>query len=209
MYNNYMNTPDSESKLRETALCLLKERIKSGMPLVLEVVSDKSMSPLLAAGDTVAIKNTAFGELQRGDIVVFKINDALYAHRYLNRIEKDQPPLLLTKGDSVDNPDPCHVSQEKLFGKVIKIRKGCCEINLESKLWKANNALLAFLSLFQAGIFKFCRQVGKALLGNKDSHFISFMKKIISFSLSFGSKSFTILLIGLSCIIPKNTAKRQ
>lgn len=184
-----------EKEKSEIAFYLLKKSIKEKKVFEFEVISN-SMSPLLKAGDKVSIRSISPGVLKKGDIIVYRINNHLYVHRYIYKTEtKDNSCKLITKADNLPNFDQWKVPLEELFGKVISIKKDCGEINLESLFWRMHNYLLSWASYLQVSIIKFCYRIKKYLLGNKNYIFTSWIRKSILSSLSYALKSMVFIFI--------------
>src|ERR1035437_6107266 len=80
-----------------------------------------SMYPTLKAGDVGLVENCIPDELKVGDIIVFKVQDRLIAHRLVDIYKKVGETLFLSKGDKNNFTDTPFTS-EALLGK-IKFKK--------------------------------------------------------------------------------------
>lgn len=79
------------------------------------VVLSGSMEPTFPVGAIVYYHKCAFEELEVGDAVTFKAEDALVTHRIttVNGISR----TVVTKGDNNDTEDPVPVEEDKIVGK--------------------------------------------------------------------------------------------
>jgi signal peptidase I len=81
-----------------------------------------SMIPTLHSGDVVTVAACAAGQLQRGDIVLMRDGDRLYAHRLLARAVVDGSPCLVTRGDAHWRRDPPRPLAD-LLGRVTDVTR--------------------------------------------------------------------------------------
>lgn len=106
-----------------------------------------SMAPILAAGKTVRVIPTHGRDIQIGDIVCFKKQGGLTAHRVV-KVSFDHASgqsHILTKGDNRKVVDPPLPLQE-ILGKITAIED--CPIT--TPFWRAANFLIAKLSYWEA-----------------------------------------------------------
>lgn len=171
------------------AFDLFREHVKNSDTVNFTIIA-YSMSPILVAGNEVAVKYCAPEKLNIGDIVVFKHNDCLYAHRYIHRAKHSGNMLrFVTKGDNLLDLDNMTVTAQDLFGKVVSIKKSYGEIKLAGFSWKMYGYFLAVISFLQAYTFRFLRHIKQLFI--KDIIVIprsSRIKKILVFPLPFCSK---------------------
>jgi len=79
-----------------------------------------SMYPCLKPGDKGVVEKCILHDLRPGDIIVFKQNGSLVAHRLMHR----NHDVLMAKGDHNKHYDPV-VKEDALIGRVIRVeRKG-------------------------------------------------------------------------------------
>lgn len=80
-----------------------------------------SMSPTIAPGDLIIVKETTASEIKEGDIITFASSqsDNITTHRVKQVINEDEIKFV-TKGDANNVEDPNPVSSELLIGKVVK-----------------------------------------------------------------------------------------
>jgi len=85
-----------------------------------------SMLPAVWPGDTLVIERVDSSAVSEGDIVLFRRDRRLFAHRLVARSNPDGEAKVLTRGDAMPQPDPL-VSDHDLLGKVTFIvRNGKC-----------------------------------------------------------------------------------
>ncbi|MBU1940256.1 MAG: signal peptidase I, partial [Candidatus Thermoplasmatota archaeon] len=78
-----------------------------------------SMQPVLDVGDVVIISDVPVDEIQEGDIIQYRGEDAAIIHRVYEIRENKHTKLFITKGDANENPDPDPVSQGQIMGKAV------------------------------------------------------------------------------------------
>jgi len=76
------------------------------------------MLPALLPGDVITVRHPASGELQAGDIVLYRRNGGLTAHRIVE-VAKDH---LVTRGDSVPALD-APVPLDEVIGRVAGLSR--------------------------------------------------------------------------------------
>ena len=81
-------------------------------------VTGASMLPALVPGDVITVRHPASGELQAGDVVLYRRNNGLTAHRIV-RIAKG---YVVTRGDSVPSLDP-PVPLDEVIGRVASLSR--------------------------------------------------------------------------------------
>lgn len=79
-----------------------------------------SMEPLIHGGDYLVIAYTPFAELQVGQVVVLKYNEA----RVVHRIEAQIGDGWITSGDSNPRIDREVMTRDHYIGTVVEIHKG-------------------------------------------------------------------------------------
>lgn len=82
------------------------------------VVLTGSMQPTFPVGSIVYYHKCAFEDLQEGDPITFKAEDALVTHRIttVNGISR----TVVTKGDNNPTEDPAPVEEDQIVGKTTK-----------------------------------------------------------------------------------------
>lgn len=102
-----------------------------------------SMYPLIKHGDTLLIEPLSASELNKGDIVFYRLpSGSFVAHRFIKR---NPSGLLLTNGDSGrDYDEP--VAAEQVFGRVAQIEHSGKALKLTGKLYNLNTRLITLLA---------------------------------------------------------------
>ena len=84
------------------------------------------MLPAIFPGDTLVIEPARSESVGKGDIVLFRRDGRLFAHRVSGKSGSASDFQIVTQGDGMRNPDP-PVSSSQLLGKVsFVVRDGCC-----------------------------------------------------------------------------------
>ena len=111
-----MNPPPLTTTLIDAAVDLFGQVGRGGrLP-----VSGQSMLPTLQPGESLAIE-FAPGELQLGDLLVFRQGGELVVHRYLGGARMpDGAPALRTRGDHAISLDP-PLRREDVKGRVLAV----------------------------------------------------------------------------------------
>jgi len=128
-----------------SALRLIEESSRTSLraALVAEVLEQfgaarvrafgSSMLPTVWAGDELVVRRQATEAVRRGDLVLFRRDGRLFAHRVVGACGT----ALVTKGDALAEPDPPLATTEVL-GRVQEINRDGRRIRLDSlrqRLW--------------------------------------------------------------------------
>jgi polysaccharide export outer membrane protein len=108
-------------------------------------VTGDSMSPVLRTGDTIYVESTEAGSLSVGDILVYKSEGNMVAHRLIRILYKNGRYMFLTKGDTfsyVDSPLP----ESDLVGRVYAAGKFGMKLDLKKGIFSIFNRLSYLLS---------------------------------------------------------------
>jgi len=112
------------------------------------------MSPFLATGDELSVKEAAAKELFLGDIIVYKRGGEFVVHRFISlKQSKDAVQYIEAKADnylSFDDP----VAGSLLLGRVVGIRRKGRQIDLNRNRWRFFSRIIGRLSFLEAGIFE-------------------------------------------------------
>lgn len=103
-----------------------------------------SMSPLLPEGKMVKVSAQDLNTIRIGDVVCFRTNSHLIAHRVVHLHAGKEGLYILPKGDNsncFDRP----VRKEEIIGRVIGIENR----SVTSPAWRLFNFMIAKLSYFQ------------------------------------------------------------
>jgi len=98
------------------------------------VVGD-SMAPLLLDGDRLRVSHV-IGHVRRGDVLVFRRQGVLVAHRVLRSRREGARVVFLTKGDGVPSPDRPPVEEEQLVGRVVGLDRDGRYVALDRPKWR-------------------------------------------------------------------------
>ena len=78
-----------------------------------------SMEPTLSVDDIVIIKKAGQFDIQKNDIITFKINDEVITHRVINMEYRDNKLIYTTQGDSNEVTDMQRVEYNQIEGKYV------------------------------------------------------------------------------------------
>ncbi len=83
----------------------------------------RSMHPTIKDGETITVEPVKPSGIKRGDIVLYRFEKGVIAHRVV-RIEKnDGAPLFILRGDALGAQDEAAAVQQVL-GKVVSVQRG-------------------------------------------------------------------------------------
>lgn len=85
------------------------------------IVLSGSMQPHLQPGDVVVLEDASADEIQEGDVITFRTDDAgrgRVTHRVVEKRRTEDGVVYRTKGDANDQPDPGVVHQRAVVGQV-------------------------------------------------------------------------------------------
>ena len=170
-----------DEKYNETLHHLLRERMASGDRAHLRVTT-RSMCPVIAPGDVIAIHGCAPEELRRGDILLYENKQAFCTHRLLYKYLKGGELFLVTKGDGTAITD-IPFTKKQLLGKVAAIKKGERTTNLEKIPWRIINWLLGTFSLMERRVFVIGRRIKRKILGERRTPFTPVIKRLLKIPL--------------------------
>lgn len=125
-------------------------------------LSGFSMWPLIKPGDKLIVEHN-LSDIKLGEILVFKYQGKLVAHRVVKRIKNGADQVVyLTKGDYNRWLDRLTLPPEAILGKVVQIDGSSRTIDCSSFLWRTLNYLIAFYSYAITTFSKKGKQDGKA-----------------------------------------------
>lgn len=137
-----------EAALNSLVLEVKKEALGKGCVITLSTVG-MSMFSLLTTNNKIELIKCDPARLENGDIIVYKGNGKMIAHRLMRKIKAKEGYLFVTKGDaffSYDRP----ISSDAIMGRVIKIKKRYLSICLEGISGRVINLIMFFISLSKA-----------------------------------------------------------
>ncbi len=94
-----------------------------------------SMYPTLKEGDTGLVEKCSVDELKKGDIIVFRLNNNLIAHRLIEIKNINNTKVFIAKGDKNSYYDKPVVANE-IIGKLVSIQRNNSIININNPLMK-------------------------------------------------------------------------
>ena len=101
------------------------------------IIISGSMAPLIQIKDQILIKKTPPSQIHPGDIITFWRGNMLVTHRVIRKFNKSGNTYFVEKGDA--NANYSCVDAQTTIGKVIKVKKGEREIDIDALAWKTFN----------------------------------------------------------------------
>ena len=126
-------------------------------------ISGHSMLPVIHDGDRALVTHGCAG-VRRGDVIVFRLNGLLVAHRVLHIEGRDDDREFVTKGDNAGHVDP-HVSPREIVGQVLAIERDGRRISLETIPWRTLGWSIAIGTLAWIRSYRWCQALKRRLLG--------------------------------------------
>lgn len=121
----------NQESLRHAVCCELVGDITRAVGESRLRVTGASMLPAIWPGDLITVQHRAWSDLRPGQIVLYRREGRLIAHRILS-VSNGR---MITKGDSlvaVDLP----VDESEIIGQVVVISRGTRSVATEQKLWQ-------------------------------------------------------------------------
>lgn len=103
-------------------------------------VTGWSMLPSIWPGDTIVLQSTSLAEISEGDIVLFRRDSRLFAHRVVRRGE-DQ---MQTRGDAMTYAD-APIGNNELLGRLGYVVRNGKRVEPRKKLGFSQRALAAWV----------------------------------------------------------------
>jgi hypothetical protein len=97
-------------------------------------VTGASMLPALWPGDILEVRRESPARIFAGDVVVFRRQGRLLAHRVVEKLGTSDGGVLVTRGDRLEQTDP-PVSAEELLGCVTWVQRGHRRLGPRLTLW--------------------------------------------------------------------------
>lgn len=107
-------------------------------------IAGNSMAPLIRDGDSLVVEHGNQG-IRRGDVVLFKTPEKLYAHRVVRVKRRKGTTSFLVKGDSSAAFDGL-ITREHILGKVVAVTGSNGHLDFTSPFWRFANVVVSFLS---------------------------------------------------------------
>lgn len=116
---------------RHAACCELVHDVACSAGEVRLKVVGASMLPSIWPGDAITVRRCNFAELQPGQIVLYRRDGKLTAHR-IQHLAGDR---LIARGDSVPSFDP-PIHATEIVGQVVGVSRAGRAVNPEWHLWQ-------------------------------------------------------------------------
>jgi hypothetical protein len=136
------------------ACCSLVAEVLAASGVVRLRVTGRSMLPSIWPGDTLLVRRRTAGQLARGDIVLFRRNERLFAHRVVSAME-GAGARVVAKGDGLPGAD-APISPDEVLGTVSGI--------LRRGVWLEPRSRLEPLERLVAVILQRAPRVGSAAI---------------------------------------------
>jgi len=138
-------------------------------------VTGRSMYPIIREGDQVLVSLGCAG-IRRGDVIVFRLEGVLIAHRVLSIGRTDAGYRLVTKGDNVpyfDDP----LSDNQIVGRVLAVKRGDRHVRFDTLVWQVLGWLIAVGALSFAKIHGTARHLKQRCFGLCFKQRMSFLSR--------------------------------
>jgi signal peptidase I len=144
-------------------------------------ITGRSMFPLIRNGDQVLVAHGCAG-IRRGEVIVFRHDGKLIAHRVLRISKNEAGHAFLTKGDNVLQFDP-PLRANEIVGRVLAIKRGEQQISLDTTIWRITGLFIAIGTLTWMRLYGWGRFFPKRLLGLHSSSLTTFFRRGVQFFL--------------------------
>jgi hypothetical protein len=138
-------------------------------------ITGGSMLPLIRDGDHVLVAHGCAG-VRRGDVVVFRREGQLIAHRLLRVYGGDAEPTFVTKGDNAAQFDP-PLSADEIVGRVLAVERGDRYMSLDTTTWRVLGWLVAVSTLAWTKLYGWSRDLKQRLLGPQPNRLTAFLRR--------------------------------
>ena len=144
-------------------------------------ITGRSMFPLIRNGDQVLVAHGCAG-IRRGDVIVFRHDGKLIAHRVVRISKNEAGHTFLTKGDNVLQFDP-PLRANEIVGRVLAIKRGEQQMSLDTTIWRITGLLIAIGTLTWMRLYGWGRFFPQRLLGLHSSSLTTFFRQGVQFFL--------------------------
>ena len=145
-----------ENKL-DFSLKLIEEKGKIYLRL-----SGFSMFPFLKEGDVALIKKVEIHTLKLGDVIVFKQDQKMIAHRLMEINKNGAHYTLTTKGDTSKQNDPLF-SEADYVGKIISFNRREKNITITTKFYKLYGKIMVKTSQLNTPFFVLNKRIWRRI----------------------------------------------
>src|SRR5882724_205333 len=112
-------------------------------------VQGTSMLPSLRPGDEIEVQSASAHEIQIGDVIAYRRAGRLFVHRV---IKKNSPRELVTRGDTLPQPD-APVSESEVLGLVSAVQRDGKSVDFHNSFAQRSAAALFRCSQLCAAVF--------------------------------------------------------
>jgi hypothetical protein len=137
-----MSLPRQDLAHATTIASLYIQALRGGETLWFQVASG-SMVPTLKVGDSVRIEPARAKDIQDGEIAAFETAQGLVIHRIVRREQRGIAVRLLEMCDADLRAN--WIDEQAVVGRVIIVRRGTREINLQHPVAKRCGTVTAYL----------------------------------------------------------------
>jgi signal peptidase I len=123
---------------------LCKETLEKGNNLRFRALGS-SMFPSIRSGDVITVKPVESAAICVGNVLFYRRDGRVYAHRLIRKHRMDGVFLFITRGDYLPFSDPS-INPSQVFGKVVSIERGRRIIRLDTPLQRRWGRVLALTS---------------------------------------------------------------
>jgi len=138
-------------------------------------ISGHSMLPTIHDGDRALISHGCAG-VRRGDVIVFRCEDTLIAHRVACIQDGEDGPTFVTKGDNVSHFD-LPLNAGEIVGRVLAVQRNGQSTSLDTTAWRLSGWLIAVGTLAWARLYGCARDLKRRLFGSQPSHVTTVLRQ--------------------------------
>ena len=154
---------DEKEQIKEELWC---EALESGYTMRYRALGG-SMFPFIRHGNILTVKPDR--KLHVGDVILYRNNKKLIAHRLIKKMSLQSIPYLITKGDNLKHTDS-PVSFSELLGKIKIIENGEKVIQMDSFWMRVINYAIGIISpILLPEIVYILRKIRKFNIGHKNA----------------------------------------
>ena len=135
----------------------IKKMDKQENEVSLFQTSGFSMWPFLKPCQKIIVKRLPATDLKLGDLILYRVDNQLVCHRFINRTKRNDGYFIYTHADASCLSQSEAIIEEKLYGKVIGIMKDNEIVNMERIGQRYINILIIIFAYLLYFGFKICR----------------------------------------------------
>lgn len=137
-------------------------------------ITGNSMLPFIRDGDQVLVVHGHTG-VRRGDVIVFRRQAELGAHRVLRIYGDTDQPVFVTKGDNNPRFDPS-LAGNQVLGRVVAVKRGGRYMSLDTATWRVVGESIALATLAWARFYGFGHSLMRRLVGSKANRIKTYLR---------------------------------